>query len=204
VHPPGHKPVPIGLQDFCRGTWPDVFHREFLHQEIHEKAPTTFDLKRIARAVCVGGLHAIVLEPGKGKTTLAIATAIWATHEGLRRFPVVLVPTEKDVEAAKALATKLLERDPPHRYVSFDPATQIRFGPVEGMKRDLPRAKVELPDLAIIDDPEPDGATEEQQKLTDAVLAKAALLGNGLHVACVVLGSLALCQRLKDKGWRVE
>jgi hypothetical protein len=77
------------------------------------------------------------------------------------------------------------------------------------LNRVLPRGKTERPDLAIIDDPEPDdgagaAAIPEQQAKTDQALLAVQLIGGIKKIPCVLLGSLALCRRLEEKDWRVE
>src|SRR4029077_911710 len=160
MHEPGKKP-PMGLEAFCKAAWPDIFHKPFEHVEIAEVA-TAIDLKRIARAVMVGGLHAVILEKGKGKTVLSIAAAMWVSTQGLRRLPLVVVPTVEVAAQTMAAAHQMASEAKIDLagmngiYVPFDALDKTA-----SLRRELPRGKTQLPDLCILDDPEPDGAQIE-------------------------------------------
>jgi hypothetical protein len=93
---PTQKPIPTGLAEFCATTWPDIFHRKFsfAHDEkvfTGYQSPSSWHLKAIARAV-MGGCtrQAVPMEDGIGKTTMALAAAIWAVNQGVRRRPLII------------------------------------------------------------------------------------------------------------------
>jgi hypothetical protein len=167
---PTQNPVPTGLAEFCATTWPDIFHRKFsfAHDEkvfTGYESPSSWHLKAIARAV-MGGCtrQAVPMEDGIGKTTLAIAAAIWSVNQRLRRRPLVIVqehtfhPLRSHIPEAVQIETHAEWRG-------------------------------DRPDLFIIDD---------HESTLDEITKAAG------KIPCVLLGSPAMCERLKAKGWRVE
>lgn len=69
-------------------------------------------IDRIEKSVRHGGLFALAMPRGNGKTTLAEAAALWATLTGLRRFVLVVAANSKAAKAIlKSLKTELESND---------------------------------------------------------------------------------------------
>lgn len=182
------SPNLMGFAQYCTLTWPGRFTRQFSSLEVADDVPSVRDLHQATKAVMVGGQYAIVLERGKGKTTLSMALSIWMAHQGLRRFPMLLC----DGDRAKALATdvELMLADANarwrtstlvHRPLSIDHDVFAITRPRPGT-----RSKVDRPDCFVIDDPQKVNATA---------------FGN---FPSILFGSLAICQHLHAIGWHCQ
>jgi hypothetical protein len=194
---------PMGFEQFCRTAWPDRFTVPFAREEVGAVA-SVIDLRTAARAVMTGGLHAVVLERGKGKTTLSAALVIWMTHEGLRRFPVMLCRDEAAAQSARVLIEAMLVpvQAKWHRTIAVHPPLAIQAN-LAGITRPGVRDKVERPDFALIDDPLQDGADDAQfeRMLNTLTTTIPAMAGSGRTTSALLLGDLGICRALQARGW---
>jgi len=74
---------------YCETYFPEKFRLEWSQDHLHA-------IQRIEDAVLRGGLFALAMPRGSGKTTLCEAAVLWATSYGHRVF-VVLIGADKDV-----------------------------------------------------------------------------------------------------------
>lgn len=193
-----HRP-PIGLRTYTSQALPEWFPAR--HDGIQLAA-----IRKITQAVMVGGLHAVAMDPGDGKTTLAMAAAMWVTFEGLRKFPLLLMPTADRVEIAQTSITraKTLETHGRERPFYSDQVGLI-FDDIASRARPSPGISrrghssgsvltVERPDLLIIDDPDDPSLNDEQREaIDDVLLAKIpGMIASGIMPAAILLGSPAV------------
>ena len=75
------------LKKFCRTYFPEAFPLPFSAD--HEAA-----LKSIQTVIVDGGLQALAMPRGTGKTTITVRAAMWAALYGYRRFVVILSATQ--------------------------------------------------------------------------------------------------------------
>ena len=71
---------------FCRTYFPEAFSKPW--SEDHER-----EIALIEEEVLKGGLFAIAMPRGNGKTTLAERAVLWALLYGHRRYPVLIGAT---------------------------------------------------------------------------------------------------------------
>ena len=83
------------LERFCLVYFPAAFNLPF--SDDHKKV-----IAKLQRAVLKGGLFAIAMPRGSGKTTICLAAAIWALLYGHRRFVVLIGATAKKSTALLA------------------------------------------------------------------------------------------------------
>jgi hypothetical protein len=76
------------LKFFCKTYFPDVFYLEWSKDQL--KA-----LEKIERSVLRGGLYALAMPRGSGKTTLMEVACLWAALYGYRRF-ICLIACSKE------------------------------------------------------------------------------------------------------------
>ena len=82
------------LEDFCRTYFPETFYLDW--SEDHHKV-----IAKIETAVRKGGLFAVAMPRGEGKTTICERAAIWALLYGYRKFIIIIGASE---DAAQELA----------------------------------------------------------------------------------------------------
>jgi hypothetical protein len=93
--PKRRKKCEKSLKDFCETYLPEWFHLEW--SKVHLTA-----LTRLESAGLSGGQFCFAMPRGSGKTTLCIATALWAVLYGHRSFVVMLGATESAADELAA------------------------------------------------------------------------------------------------------
>lgn len=89
------------LKLFCQYYFPQTFAKPF--SEDHEKVIATME-----RAVLQGGLFALAMPRGSGKTSLCIAAALWAVLYGHHQFVLLVGATgKKGGELLRSIKTEL-------------------------------------------------------------------------------------------------
>ena len=93
------------LEDFCRTYFPETFYLEWSPD--HHKV-----ISKIELAVREGGLFAVAMPRGEGKTTICERAAIWALLYGYRKF-VVIVGANEDaaLELIDTIRSELEQND---------------------------------------------------------------------------------------------
>ncbi len=200
---------PIGFRKYAAHALPEWFTMP--HNGDQLKA-----IAKIAKAAMVGGMHAVAMEEGAGKTTLAMAAVLWVTFEGLRKYPLLLLPTADQVEDAQRSIERMKTLETHGRECPFfdDQVQEIyaefanRARPAPGVARAGAPAggvlRVQKPDLLVIDDAQDCHLTVDQ---LDEILTKTILTmgGPGKPPATILLGSPALVARIAGKaGWQAD
>lgn len=91
----------LSLRAFCEEYFPKTFPLKWSKDHLNVIA-------KIERAVLHGGLFAIAMPRGSGKTSLCEVACIWATVYGHRRFVVLVGPTEPHAgENLESIKTEL-------------------------------------------------------------------------------------------------
>lgn len=83
VDPKRRKACTRNFRRFCSTYFPDSFHMQW--SEDHKRV-----IKKIQTAVLSGGLFAMAMPRGSGKSTLCETAALWAVLYGHRRFPMII------------------------------------------------------------------------------------------------------------------
>lgn len=87
THPKRKAKCRKDFRAFCESYFPDTFALEW--SEDHLKV-----MKRMEESVLHGGLFALAMPRGSGKTSLNECLAIWATVYGHREFVLLIGATE--------------------------------------------------------------------------------------------------------------
>jgi hypothetical protein len=177
-------------------------------------------MRKISQTVFGGGMRSIALEPREGKTTLAMAAALWATFEGRRRFPLLLCSTSVAAVKARNAIDQIKALETHGRYQPFY-GDQVRsiWDEFTLLSRQAPGfsrpgqplgsvVQIERPDLLIIDDPDSlDGKPLDPADLEN-ILCKTIPAMNGigqLPPPAILLGSPELVARIGTRGgWQTD
>jgi hypothetical protein len=207
--------MPIGFRKFAEKCIPEWF------TEPHAEAQLAA-MRRGAVAALRGGLHAVAMEPGDGKTTLAMAAVLWVTFEGLRKYPLLLTKDAPETRRARTVIAEARLRETHGRVQPFFEDEQVLsiWEDFAGLSRPVPclsrpgsssggLLKLHRPDLIVIDDPDQALMRETGQFSyagLDEILTKTipAMLGPGRGPAALLLGSPSLVARVAGKGWEVD
>lgn len=93
------------LEDFCRTYFPETFYLEWSPD--HHKV-----IAKIETAVRQGGLFAVAMPRGEGKTTICERAAIWALIYGYRKFVLIIGASESAAqELADTIKSELEQND---------------------------------------------------------------------------------------------
>jgi hypothetical protein len=104
-HPKRRKRCRLNFRDFCETYYPNVFNLEWSND--HLKV-----IGIIQNAMLNGGLFAVAMPRGSGKTSLATVAAEWALLYGHRRFIVLIGSSETHAQnILKNIATDLDSND---------------------------------------------------------------------------------------------
>jgi hypothetical protein len=93
------------LEEFCRTYFPETFYLEWSPD--HHKV-----IAKIETAVRQGGLFAVAMPRGEGKTTICERAAIWALIYGYRKFVLIIGASESAAqELADTIKSELEQND---------------------------------------------------------------------------------------------